>query len=150
MRNTLDKISNRREEEKVKASKLEVYLNRVSIGLSALAGAHFTLNIAQTSILMDMDKRVLGALSVISSVSALAIGCVSKHALTTRRELQRCVENQRRWDKAEDAFLIELSNSLEDGKLTSREHERLQDIYSSVDDCVDGSKNLLAKKNSLL
>lgn len=149
IRRMLDKIVNRREQEETKAARLKQHLNRVSVYLSVLLTLQFALNVVQTTVFTDVDKRVVGVLSVMAVTVSFALACLGKHAFRQRKVLEKCIQNQRRWDKAEDAFTMELANSLADGQLTSDEHRKLEEIYKDVSDFVDGGQQLdwLDRKN---
>lgn len=140
IRRMLNKIVERKDGEKIKAVQVERYLKQLSACLFLLLGLQFVLNLGQTTVFAGVDKRVLGVLSAVASVNTFVVACLGKLALNARRALQRHTENQRRWDKAEDAFIMELSASLdEDGRLTIEEHRKLREIYTQASDFVDGS-----------
>ena len=96
-----------------------------------------------------MNKNVLGVFSLLASVSSFSLACLGRHAFNKRKELEKCAEAQRRWDKVEDTFTMELANSLADGELTSQEHQKLKDIYKDASDFVDGCHVVHEKISSL-
>lgn len=149
IRRMRDKIVDRKEREKTKAVRLENYLFCLSTCLSVLLVIQFALNLAQTTVFADADKTLLGVLSSIASVNTFAIACLGKHAYNSRKKMEQHTENQRRWDKAEDAFVMELSRSLEDGKLTSEEHQKLKKIYTDAGDFLDRSMQELDKDDKI-
>ena len=149
MRRLLSKIADRKKAEKAKAQQLETHLKRLSFCLSVLLVIQFALNVGQTSVYGGVNKHVVGVLSVLASVNTFAIALLGKLALGTRNALEAASQNQRRWDKAEDTFTIELSSSLaDDGRLSPDELQKLHGIYTDVSDFVDGSSDLLTKNFS--
>ena len=138
IRRMLGKILESKEKEKVKTLQLEKYLKHLSVCLSIILTVQFTLNVAQTTVFANVNKNVLGVFSLLASVSSFSLACLGRHTFNQRKELEKCAEAQRRWDKVEDTFTMELANSLADGELTSQEHQKLKDIYKDASDFVDG------------
>ena len=141
-RRMLEKIVEHKEQEKVKIVHQEKYLKRLSVVLSVLLTIQFALNVGQTSVFADVDKRIVGALSVLASVNSFALACLGKHTLKQSKKLEKYIQTEKSWDKAEDTFTLELANSLEDGQLTSAEYQKLLGIYKDVGDFVDGRMKL--------
>ena len=137
-RRMLEKIVEHKEREKAKITRQDIYLKRLSIALSLLVTIQFALNLGQTSVFADVDKRIVGVLSVVASINSFALACLGKHALKQNKNQEKCIQKQKSWDKAEDTFTLELANCLEDGQLTSSEYRKLQGIYKDVSDFVDG------------
>ena len=81
----------------------------------------------------------MGGLSLASTLVSFVLGCVSKHVSSHRSLQKKLLLSQQRWDKAEDAFTMELGACLQDGVLTSEEHVKLKGIYEGARDFVDGS-----------
>lgn len=146
IRLVLEKIVRHKESDRMEVERCKRCLHRLSTCLAVLLVVQLVLNLGQTSVFARADKYVIGTLSCVASVAALAVGCVSKHVHDKRKTLDRLEARHRRWDKAEDAFVMELSNSLQDGRLTSEEHRKLHGIYAEARDFVDGSLSQDSKK----
>ena len=146
MRQLIGKIAGHKEEEKKNVMRLEKQIKHLSMLLHILLIIQFALNLGQTSVYADVDKRVVGALSLIASVNTFVLAVFGKLAFNIKKKLVACTARQRRWDKAEDAFAMTLSSSLDDGRLSAEEVEKLNSIYRDVRDVVDGSEVLLTEK----
>ena len=145
MRKKLRKIGERKKGEKDGVEEMETRLRWLSICLTKLLLIQFTLNLGQTTVYINVDRRAVGTLSLAASINTFTLAVLGKLAFNSRRMLQERSKNLRRLDKAEDTFTMELSDSLEDGKLNSEEVRKLGVIYADVCDVVNGSSLQLVK-----
>ena len=139
LRLMLRKIKRRKAAMKNKSDTVEKQLARVNLIVSTLLVIQVALSASQTTVLADVDRRIVGILSLISMTVGCALGCVVKFAHTQRNVLQKLLVSYQKWDKAEDAFVMEMGVCMQDGVLTSEEHLRLNGIYEVARDFVDGS-----------
>ena len=152
LRRMLEKITSHKEREITRAAQLEACLRQLSTALAILMVIQFALNVAQTTVFADVDKTLIGVISLIASTNSFIIACLSRHTSMKSKLLETCTEKRRRWDRAEDTFTMRLGNSLQDGELTSVEYQNLNGIYADVSNFVDGlvKSDLIGGKNSLL
>ena len=133
LRQLLRKIRDRKELEKNKIAAVEKRLSHGNIVLTVLLGVQLALSASQTTVFADVDKRIVGGLSLASTLTSLALGCVSKRVSSQRGMQKKLLLSQQRWDKAEDAFTMELGACMHDGVLTSEEHLKLKGIWIGLD-----------------
>lgn len=139
IRGMLDKIVNAAKKEEEKGILLQKQLERLSLYLSTLVALQFILGVVQTTLQSIISKPTLGVLSVLTSITAFLIGCLGKRVMNRKKMLEECFQTRKNWEKAHDVFTMKLSDYLEDGILTSDEHDRLQSIYTGASDFVDTS-----------
>jgi len=142
----LDRIVEGKRDQQDSTAHVEKYLKRLSICVAVLLTIQFVCNMAQTTVYANVDKRIIGALSLFSSATTFVLTCLSKHASTQVGLLHTSKEKQRQWDKAEDTFIMELVYSLEDDQLTANEYGKLKNIYTDVNDFMDGTSDAADQK----
>ena len=139
-RRMLDALGKLKEKETLKTQQLKAYLERLSATLALLVTIQFTLSLAQTTVFANVNKHVVGALSLLASLCSVSLACLGRHKANQSKTLELHMQRQRKLDKAEDAFTLELANCLaDDGQLTSEEHQKLNLIYKEARDCVDAN-----------
>ena len=117
VRDMVEDIAKRKElESEVRC--LEKYMIYNTAILSFLIFSQTILNILQGSGVVSGEHRI-------------------RNVLNTKRQLITCIEQLQQMERAEDAFMLELGITLEEGKLTNEEHQRLIAIMNDFRKTLD-------------
>ena len=87
MRQLFGKIARHKEEEQKNVMRLEKQIKRLTMLLHILLIIQFALNLGQTSVYADVDKRAIGTLSLIASVNTFTLAVFGKLAFNMKKKV---------------------------------------------------------------
>ena len=136
VRDIVEDIAKRKELESKKVHCLEKYVIYNTAILSFLILSQTILNILQGSGVVSGEHHIR-IIAISSTIIGVIMACIGKHVLDTKRQLITCIEQLHRMERAKDAFMLELGITLEDGKLTNEDHQRLIAIINDFRKTLD-------------
>ena len=128
----VEDIAKRKEFESENVRCLEKYMIYNTAILSFLVFSHSQ----QGSGVVSGEHRIR-IIAISSTIIGVIMACKGKPVLDTKRQLITCIEQLQQMERAEVAFMLELGITLEDGKLTNEEHQRLIAIMNDFRKTLD-------------
>lgn len=136
VRDMVEDIAKRKKLESEKVRCREKYVIYNTAILSFLILIQTILNILQGSGAVSGEHRIR-IIAISSTIIGVIMACIGKHVLDTKRQLVKCIEQLQQMERAEDSFMLELGITLEDGKLTNEEHQRLISMMNDFRKTLD-------------